>query len=74
MKGFPAISLKPNYDTDSLLPALNASRMIKDHDDIDLVRKTIELSLLAHRASMHHIISMKSEAEVYGLFMDVCIA
>ena len=74
MKGFLPISLKPNYDTDSLLPALNASRMIKDHDEIDLIRKAIKVSSLAHRTVMHHITSMKSEAEVYGLFMDVCIA
>ena len=73
MKGFPPTSLKPNYDTDRLMPALNVSRMIKKHNEIDLVRKAIEVSLLAHRAFMHHIIFMNSEAEDYGLFTDVCI-
>ena len=74
MKGFLPTSLKPNYDTDSLMPALNASRMIKDHDEIDLIRKAIKVSSLAHRKVMHHITSMKHEAEVCGLFMDIYIA
>lgn len=74
LKGFLPVSLKPNYDMESLLPALDASRVIKDHDEIDLMRRAIKVSSLAHRTVMHHITSMKSEAEVHGLFLDVCIA
>ena len=74
MKGFLPISLEPNNDTDSLMPALNASRMIKDHDEIDLDVTAIKVSSLAHRTVMHHITSMNFEAEVYDLYMDVCIA
>ena len=74
MKGFLPVSLRPNYDAESLLPALNASRVIKDHDEIDLMRKAIKVSSLAHRTVMHHITSMRTEAEVHGLFLDVCVA
>ena len=61
-------SLKPDYDTDSLLSALDASRMIKDHHEVDLMRKAIKVSSLAHRTVMHYITSMKSEAEVHGTY------
>lgn len=74
LEGFLPDSLKPNYDTNSLLPALDASRVIKDHDEIDLIRRAIKVSSLAHRTVMHHITSMKSETEVLGLYLDVCIA
>lgn len=43
MKKFLPTSLKLNYDTDSLMLPLNASRMIKDHDEIDLVCKAISV-------------------------------
>lgn len=55
LKGFLPVSLKPNYDMESLLPALDASRVIKDHDEIDLMRRAIKVSSLAHRTVMHHI-------------------
>lgn len=73
MKGFIPDSLKPNYDTNSLLPALDVSRVIKDHDEIDLIRRAIKVSSLAHRTVMHHVTSMISEAEVHGMFLDVCL-
>ena len=74
MKGFLPVSLKPTYSTDSLLLARNASRMIKDYEEIDLIRKATKMSPLAHRMVMHHITSIETEAEVNGLFMDVGIA
>lgn len=66
MKRLLPDSLKPNYDMTSLLPALDASRVIKDSDEIDLIRRAIKVSSLAHRTVMHHITSLKSEAEVHG--------
>lgn len=74
MKGLLPDSLKPNYDTSSLLPALDVSRVIKDHDEIDLIRRAIKVSSQAHRTVMHHITSLISEAEVHGMFLDSCIA
>ena len=74
MKGLLPDSSKPNYDTDLLLPALDASRVIKDHDEIDLICRAIKVSSLAHRTVMHYITSMKAESEVHGLFLDICIA
>lgn len=54
--------------------AVNASRMINNHDRIDLLRKAIKVCSLAQRTVMHHITSMKFEAKVCGLFMGVCLA
>lgn len=73
MKGLLPDSFKPNYDMISLLPALDASRVIKDHDEIDLIRRAVKVSSLAHRTFMHHTTSMIFEAEVHALYLDVCI-
>ncbi|KAF6238505.1 hypothetical protein HO173_003473 [Letharia columbiana] len=74
MKGLLPDFLKPNYDTHSLLLALDASRVIKGDDEIDLIRRAIKVSSLAHRTVVHHITSLESEAEVHALDLDVCIA
>ena len=66
--------LEPNYDMVSLVPALDASREIKDHDELVAIKKAIQISSTAHRIVMHHITSLKTEAEVHALYLDVCIA
>ena len=67
-------SLEPNYDKTSLMPALDASRMIKDHDELVAIKRAIRISSIGHRTIMHHITSLKTEAEVHALYLDVCIA
>ncbi|KAL2038574.1 hypothetical protein N7G274_008622 [Stereocaulon virgatum] len=67
-------SIQPNYDTSSLLPALETSRIIKDHDEITAIRHAIKISSIAHRTILHHITTLKSEAEVHAFYLDVCIA
>ena len=67
-------ALKPNYDMISLMPALDASRVIKDHDELVAIKRAIRISSIGHRTIMHHITSLKTEAEVLALYLDVCIA
>ena len=67
-------SLEPNYDKTSLMPALDASRVIKDHDELVAIKRAIRISSIGHRTIMHHITSLKTEAEVHALYLDVCIA
>ena len=67
-------SLEPNYDLTSLMPALDASRVIKDHDELVAIKRAIRISSIGHRTIMHHITSLKTEAEVHALYLDVCIA
>ena len=74
LKGIINDTLQPNYNMHSLMPALNHSRVVKDQDEITAIRKAIKISSIAHRTILHHITSLKSEAEVHALYLDVCIA
>lgn len=67
-------TLEPTYDMQALLPAIDASRVIKDDDEISAIRQAIRISSLAHRTVLHNITTLKSEAEIEALFIDVCIA
>lgn len=61
-------------DTTSLQPAMNLARMIKDDHEIKLIRKANEISSLAHRQILASILKFKNEAQVEGLFLDVCVS
>ncbi|UPX16723.1 Xaa-Pro dipeptidase [Ascochyta rabiei] len=66
--------LRAIIDSDSLRPAMNAARMIKDGHEISLIRKANDISSEAHRKVLANILKFKNEAQVEGLFMDVCIS
>jgi Xaa-Pro dipeptidase len=61
-------------DTASLQPAMNSSRMIKDDHEIKLIRKANDISSHAHKEVLASILKFKNEAQVQGLFLDVCIS
>jgi Xaa-Pro dipeptidase len=65
---------KPVLDTASLQPAMNLSRMIKDDHEIELIRKANDISSIAHREILANILELKNEAQVEGLFLDVCVS
>ncbi|KAG9187242.1 Xaa-Pro dipeptidase [Alternaria panax] len=67
-------NLKPRIDSTTLRPAMNICRMIKDDHEIKLIRKANDISSQAHRAVLANIAKFKNEAQVEGLFMDVCIS
>lgn len=69
MPGFHAI-----IDSESLQPAMNAARMIKDDHEIGLIRKANDISSKAHAKVLANILKLTNEAQVEGLFMDVCIS
>jgi len=64
----------PRLDTTSLLPAMNTCRLVKDDHEIKLIRKANAISAKAHSEVLAHILKFKNEAQVEGLFVDVCIA
>ncbi|KAF1844247.1 uncharacterized protein K460DRAFT_397380 [Cucurbitaria berberidis CBS 394.84] len=70
--GFPR--LDPRVDSVSLQPAMNIARMVKDDHEIKLIRKANDISSQAHREVLANILKFKNEAQVEGLFMDVCIS
>lgn len=71
---FPSTTASSIFDTQALLPALNASRCIKSPHEISLIRRAVNLSSLAHRGVLHHITCLRNEAQIHALFVDICIA
>ncbi|KAI0574728.1 PepP Xaa-Pro aminopeptidase [Pyrenophora tritici-repentis] len=67
-------NLMPRIDSHSLQPAMNLCRMIKDDHEIKRIRKANDISSQAHREVLANIQKYKNEAQVEGLFMDVCIS
>jgi Xaa-Pro dipeptidase len=61
-------------DATSLQPAMNAARMIKDEHEIKLIKKANDISSKAHREVLTNILNFKNEAQVEGLFLDVCVS
>jgi Xaa-Pro dipeptidase len=53
---------------------MNAARMIKDDHEISLIRKANDISSEAHKKVLASILKFKNEAQVEGLFIDVCIS
>ncbi|KAF1835858.1 hypothetical protein BDW02DRAFT_267161 [Decorospora gaudefroyi] len=65
---------KARIDSKSLQPAMNTARMVKDDHEIEMIRKANDISSQAHREVLANILKFKNEAQVEGLFMDVCIS
>jgi Xaa-Pro dipeptidase len=61
-------------DATSLQPAMNATRMIKDEHEIKLIKKANSISSKAHREVLANVLNFKNEAQVEGLFLDVCVS
>ncbi|EAT90479.2 hypothetical protein SNOG_02267 [Parastagonospora nodorum SN15] len=61
-------------DSVSLQPAMNVARMIKDEHEIKLIRKANDISSKAHREVLSNILKFTNEAQVEGLFLDVCVS
>lgn len=61
-------------DTTSLQPAMNNARLIKDEHEVKLIRKANDISSQAHKEVLANILKFKNEAQVEGLFLNVCIS
>ncbi|KAF2469759.1 Creatinase/aminopeptidase [Lindgomyces ingoldianus] len=69
--------LKPgskDVDSGELQPAMNLARVIKDEHEIRMIKKANDISSRAHREVLANITKFKNEAQVEGLFLDVCIS
>jgi Xaa-Pro dipeptidase len=64
----------PRIDLTSLQPSMNVARMIKDDHEIGLIRKANEISSQAHKEVLANVLKFKNEAQVEGVFVDVCIS
>jgi Xaa-Pro dipeptidase len=63
-----------NIDSDSLQPAMNRARIIKDDYEVQMIRKANDLSSTAHKQVLANILRFKNEAQVEGLFLNACIS
>ncbi|KAF2714905.1 putative Xaa-Pro aminopeptidase, partial [Pleomassaria siparia CBS 279.74] len=61
-------------DTESLQPAMALARVIKDDHEISLIKKANDISSQAHREVLANITRFNNEAQVEGLFLDVCVS
>ena len=61
-------------DVRSLKPAMNLARMIKDQHEVKLIKKANDISSIAHREVLANVRKFKNEAQVEGLFLNVCIS
>ncbi|KAH8698838.1 putative Xaa-Pro aminopeptidase [Talaromyces proteolyticus] len=69
----PSIYEEGALDTQSLQPAMNTSRGVKDASEIELIRRANKVSALAHTAILENIGTMTNESEITALFLKVCI-
>lgn len=67
-------NLAAPIDSEVLQPAMNICRMIKDGHEIKMIEKANDISSQAHREVLANISSFKNEAQVEGLFLDVCVS
>jgi Xaa-Pro dipeptidase len=61
-------------DLNTLAPAMNAARGIKDEYEIRMIRKANEVSGLAHRKILESIRSFSNESQIEGSFLNTCIS
>lgn len=62
------------YDAEQLQHAMDAARGVKDDYEIQLIRQANFISGDAHRKVLENIRHMTNEAEIEGLFLDVCVS
>lgn len=70
----PLATAVQEVDFTSLQPAMDHARVIKDEHEIKLIRKANDISSKAHKAVLANILRFKNEAQVQGLFLNVCIS
>ncbi|KAL4787495.1 peptidase M24, structural domain-containing protein [Aspergillus varians] len=61
-------------DDESLIPAMDAAREVKDEYEIRMIRHANKISGLAHRGILENIHRMSNEGEIEGLFLDTCVS
>jgi len=63
----------PKVDSEKLKHAIDLCRVIKDHYEIACIRRANEISASAHRAVLKNVTRFRNEAQIQGIFVDVCI-
>ncbi|KAJ4398697.1 hypothetical protein N0V85_006214, partial [Neurospora sp. IMI 360204] len=61
-------------DTTSLLPAIEAARVIKTPHEISLIRRAVSLTSTAHKMVLQRIKHLTNEREAHAVFEGFCIS
>ncbi|OAX80407.1 hypothetical protein ACJ72_05258 [Emergomyces africanus] len=61
-------------DSDTLKPAMDSCRVIKDEHEISLIRRANEISAAAHIAVLRGIRNMTNERQIAGSFLNTCFS
>ncbi|KAM5440477.1 putative Xaa-Pro dipeptidase [Microsporum canis] len=62
------------YESKSLQHAMDACRVIKDEHEVRLIQRANHISGAAHRHILMNLHHLQSEAQIAGLFIDVCLS
>ncbi|KAF2104331.1 putative Xaa-Pro aminopeptidase, partial [Rhizodiscina lignyota] len=73
-EAFPGQNKLPRVDFTRLQMAIDHCRVIKDPHEIKLIRKANEISADAHRTILTNVRGLTNEAQVEGIFKDMCIS
>ncbi|PBP22736.1 metallopeptidase family M24 [Diplocarpon rosae] len=65
---------KVRFDSNTLLPAMNAARVIKSSYEIKMIRKACEITAKAHVNVLKHVKAFSNESEIEAIFTATCIA
>ncbi|KAK3946777.1 peptidase M24, structural domain-containing protein [Pseudoneurospora amorphoporcata] len=64
----------PKIDSTSLLPAIEAARVIKTPHEISLIRRAVSLTSHAHKMVLQRIKHLSNEREAHAVFEGFCIS
>jgi Xaa-Pro dipeptidase len=63
-----------SIDSERLMPAMDACRVIKDDFEIGYIREANRISAVAHTEVLKNITKVSNEAAVEGIFTGTCLA
>ncbi|KAJ5042795.1 uncharacterized protein L3040_004188 [Drepanopeziza brunnea f. sp. 'multigermtubi'] len=65
---------KVRFNSNILMPAMNAARVIKSSYEIKMIRKACAITAKAHVNVLKHVKAFKNESEIEAVFISTCIA
>ncbi|KAI6709298.1 hypothetical protein JHW43_008166 [Diplocarpon mali] len=65
---------KVRFDSNVLLPSMNAARVIKSSYEIKMIRKACQITAKAHINVLKHVKALNNESEIEAIFTATCIA
>lgn len=74
LRDLEAVILKKILNSTHLLPAMEASRVIKSDHEVALIRRANEVTAFAHRRVLEELAKMTNETEIEAVFGSSCVS